>query len=92
VGAVEPAARDPQRIPLCHAGKRKPPITLLRLPLYNILSVDEQAEIVRAIHEFSVGEFSVGESRDLARLALAVYGTLIRLMGCHEQIVSTSPP
>jgi dTDP-4-amino-4,6-dideoxygalactose transaminase len=41
--------------------------TLLRLPLYNILAVDEQAEIVRAIHEFSVGE-----SGDLARLALAV--------------------
>jgi hypothetical protein len=40
--------------------------TLLRLPLYNDLSVDQQAEIVEAIQEFSES------SQDLARLALAV--------------------
>jgi dTDP-4-amino-4,6-dideoxygalactose transaminase len=43
--------------------------TLLRLPLYNDFSADQQAVVVQTIQEFSVGETG---SHDLARLALAV--------------------
>jgi dTDP-4-amino-4,6-dideoxygalactose transaminase len=42
--------------------------TLLRLPLYNDLAVEQQTEVIEAIQEFSVSE----GSEDLARLALAV--------------------
>jgi hypothetical protein len=45
--------------------------TLLRLPLYNDLTEDAQARIVREIKEFSVGAGDV-DSADLARLAAAV--------------------
>ena len=43
--------------------------TLLRLPLFNDFSADQQAEVVETIQEFTVVETG---SHDLARLALAV--------------------
>jgi dTDP-4-amino-4,6-dideoxygalactose transaminase len=59
--------------------------TLLRLPLYNNLSEEEQARIVDAIQEFSLG---VGESNpaDLARLALALAEPAIELALTNTEV------
>jgi dTDP-4-amino-4,6-dideoxygalactose transaminase len=64
--------------------------TLLRLPLYNDLTEEEQAKIVTAIHEFSVD--AADRSGDLASLALAVDTPFTSTLTSTQPIAKTLPP